>query len=98
MTYILDQSIQPTANTSYTFFENVSGTCPDPSHYASSLVGMQPSTVNNPRGEYLPTEEILAISIQSNSSSVVNSVEFIMQKLGVMTSIGTQEFNLGFQL
>jgi len=98
MTYVLDQSIQPTANTSYTFFENVSGSCPDPSHYASTLVGMEPSTVNNPRGEYLPTEEILAISIQSNSSSAVNSVEFIMQKLGVMTSIGTQEFNLGFQL
>jgi len=98
MTYILDQSIQPTANTSYTFFENVSGTCPDPSHYASSLVAMQESSVNNPRGEYLPTEQILAISIQSNSSSVINSTEFIMQKLGVMTSIGTQEFNLGFQL
>jgi len=98
MVYILDQTVTPTANTSYTFFENVSGTCPDPSHYASSLVGMQPSTVNNPRGEYLPTEEILAISIQSNSSSPVNSVEFIMQKLGVMTSIGTQEFALGFQL
>ena len=98
MTYILDQSVTPTANTSYTFFENVSGTCPDPSHYASSLVGMEPSTVNNPRGEYLPTQQILAISIQSNSSSVINSVEFIMQKLGIMTSIGTQEFALGFQL
>jgi hypothetical protein len=90
MTYILSQSITPTINTSYTFFENKS--CPDPSHYASSLVAMEQSPVNNPRGQYLPTEEILAFVIGSNSGSTVNSVEFILQKLGIMTANGTQEF------
>jgi hypothetical protein len=98
MVYILDQTITPTINTSYTFFKNVSGTCPDPSHYASTLANMIQSPVNNPRGEYLPTEQILTIAIGSNSASPVNSVEFIGQKLGLMTSSGTQEFQLGFQL
>ena len=98
MVYILDQSVTPTVNTSYTFFENVSGTCPDPKNYASTLANMIQSPVNNPRGEYLPTEQILTIAIGTNSASVVNSVEFIAQKLGIMTATGTQEFALGFQL
>jgi hypothetical protein len=92
MTYILSQSITPTINTSYTFFENVTATCPNPSHYASSLVAMQQSPVNNPRGQYLPTEEILAFVIGTNSASQVNSVEFIAKKLGIMTASETQEF------
>jgi len=98
MVYILDQTITPTVNTSYTFFKNVSGTCPDPKHYASTLANMIQSPVNNPRGTYLPSEQILTIAIGSNSASAVNSVEFIGQKLGLMTSSGTQEFQLGFQL
>ena len=53
---------------------------------------MEQSPVNNPRGEYLPTEEILAFVIGSNSGSQVNSVEFILQKLGIMTASGSQEF------
>lgn len=93
--YVLNSSVTPVANTSYTFFENVSGTCPDPSHYASQLVDMQESTV---RGVYLPTDQILAISVQSNSASPVNSVEFIAQSLGLMSASGTTEFQLGFQL
>lgn len=91
MTYIFDQSVNPVANTSYTMFENVTGTCPNPSSYASNLVGMEQSPVNNPRGTYAPTESILAIVIGTSSSSPVNSVEFIAQKLGVMTASGTQE-------
>ena len=91
MTYIFDQSVTPVANTSYTMFENVTGTCPNPSSYASNLVGMEQSPVNNPRGTYAPTESVLAIVIGTNSASPVNSVEFIAQKLGVMTATGTQE-------
>jgi hypothetical protein len=98
MVYILDTTITPTINTSYTFFKNVSGTCPDPKHYASTLANMIQSPVNNPRGTYLPSEEILTIAIGSNSASATNSVEFIGQKLGLMTSSGTQEFALSFQL
>jgi len=93
MVYVVNQSLTPVANTSYTFFENISS-CPDPSHYASSLQSMIQSPVNNPRGTYAPTEQILAIVIGTNSASAVNSVEFIAQKLGVMTATGTQEFLL----
>ena len=91
MTYIFSQSVNPTVNKSYTMFENVTGTCPNPASYASTLVSMEQSPVNNPRGTYAPTESVLAFVIGSNSSSAVNSVEFIAQKLGVMTLTGTQE-------
>jgi len=63
-----------------------------PAHYASLLIGMIPSPVNNPRGTYSDDQQILAISIGSNSASPVNSVEFILQKLGIMTASGTTEF------
>jgi hypothetical protein len=98
MVYILDTTITPTVNTNYTFFKNVSGTCPAPNNYASSLVNMIQSPVNNPRGNYAPDQQILTIAIGSNSASAVNSVEFVMQKLGLMTASGTTEFNVGFQL
>jgi len=35
---------------------------------------------------------ILFFSIGSNSASTVNSVEFAVSKLGIMTPTGTQEF------
>ena len=92
MVYILNQSITPTINTLYTFFMNASGSCPNPSSYASSLVNMQISPVSNPRGTYGPTENIMFFSIGSNSASAVNSVECVVQKFGVMTPSGTQEF------
>lgn len=98
MVYILDSTVTPTVNTNYTFFKNVSGTCPNPAHYSSSLVNMIQSPVNNPRGNYAPNQQILTIAIGSNSASAVNSVEFVMQKLGIMTASGTTEFNVGFQL
>jgi len=89
MTYILNAT--PVANTSYTMFMNVTGSCPNPNSYASNLVPMRISPVNNPRGVYAPTDSVLAIVIGTNSASPVNSVEFIAQKLGVMTATGTQE-------
>jgi hypothetical protein len=92
--YIVNQSLTPVANTSYTFFENVSGTCPNPITYASSLQSMIQSPVNNPRGTYAPTEQVLAIVIGTNSASAVNSCEFIAQHLGVVTSTGTTNFAL----
>jgi len=84
----------PTANTSYTTFRNISGTCPDPNSYASSLQLMINSTVApNPAGTYAPTEEVLFFAISTSSSSVINCSEFILQKFGIMTANGTQEFN-----
>jgi hypothetical protein len=90
MTYVITAT--PTINTLYTFFANPSGTCPNPSSYASTLLPMTPSTVQNPRGTYGPTETIMFFAIGSNSASSVNSVEVVVQKFGVMTPSGTQEF------
>jgi len=89
MTYILNAT--PVANTNYTMFMNVTGSCPNPASYASNLVPMRISPVNNPRGVYAGTDSVLAFVIGTNSASAVNSVEFIAQKLGVMTASGTQE-------
>jgi len=91
MTYVITTT--PTINTNYVFFENASGSCPNPSAYASTILQMSPSTVNNPRGTYGPTESIMFFSIGSNSASPVNSVECVVQKFGIMTPTGTQEFN-----
>jgi hypothetical protein len=89
MTYIINTT--PVANTSYTMFMNVSGTCPNPNSYASNIQTMIQSPVNNPRGTYAPTDSVLTIAIGTNSASATNSVEFIAQKLGIMTASGTQE-------
>ena len=92
MTYI--PNFIPTANTNYTTFRNISGTCPEPSSYASSLQLMINSTVApNPAGTYAPTEEVLFFAISTSSSSVINCSEFILQKFGIITANGTQEFN-----
>ena len=91
MTYVITAT--PSVNTNYTFFENASGTCPNPSSYASTLLSMSPSTVQNPRGTYGPTETVMFFAIGSNSASAQNSVECVVQKFGVMTATGTQEFN-----
>jgi hypothetical protein len=94
ITYTLDSSITPVVNTNYTMFMNVSTTCPNPSYYGSTLIPMEiSSVVPNPKGTYDPTDEILAFSIGTNSTSPINSVEFVLQKFGIMTSTkGTQEF------
>ena len=89
-TYVITAT--PTINTSYTFFENASGSCPSPNIYSSTLLEMSPSTVNNPRGSYAQTEDILFFAIGTNSASAVNSVEFILRNFGVMTVDGTTEF------
>jgi hypothetical protein len=90
MVYVITATT--TINTLYTFFANASGSCPNPSSYATTLLSMTPSTVSNPRGTYGPTESIMFFSIGSNSASAVNSVEVVVQKFGVMTPTGTQEF------
>lgn len=90
MVYVITDT--PTINTNYTFFANASGSCPTPSSYATTLLNMSPSSVSNPRGTYGSTENIMFISIGSNSASAVNSVECVVQKFGIMTPSGTQEF------
>jgi hypothetical protein len=91
-TYIFNQSVTPVINTRYLMFSDVSSTCPTPSTYGSVLNNMELSTVAGSNvGAFAPTEVILAFSIQTNSASVFNSVEFAVNKFGIMTPTGTQE-------
>jgi len=55
---------------------------------ASPLVA---SGVDNPKGDYQPTQEILFISLGSNSASAVNSLNCSLLKLGMISTF-TQEF------
>jgi hypothetical protein len=49
------------------------------------------SDVQNPKGDYQPTQEILFISLGSNSASAVNSLDCSLLKLGMISTF-TQEF------
>ena len=91
MTYIINTS--PVTNKYYTAFANIKNATTPPC-YASTLISMIQSPVVNPRGSYLSSEKILAFTISSNSSSPTNSVEFVIQKLGVITANTTQELVL----
>jgi hypothetical protein len=76
---------------------NISGTQQDPFPYGHVLGAMEQSTVNNPRGEYLPTEEVLAVSVGTNTGSPLNQVAFIMSKVGICLEQGNQELILNPQ-
>jgi hypothetical protein len=92
-TYIFNQEVTPVANTRYCLFANISGTCPTPAHYGQTLnVMITGNVVGTNVGPFDPTELILFFAIGSNSASAVNSVEFAVSKLGIMTPTGTQEF------
>lgn len=89
-TYIFNQSVTPVINTRYLMFSNVSSTCPTPLHYGSVLNNMEISTFNSV-GAFAPTEVILAFAIGTNSGATINTVEFAINKFGIMTPEGTQE-------
>jgi hypothetical protein len=90
--YLFDQAVTPIANTRYFMFQNMTGSCPTPFHYGSTLNNMTLSTEPSSNvGPFLPTEEILAFSIQTNSGATINTVEFAINKFGIMTANGTQE-------
>ena len=89
-TYIAN--FNPTVATPYSSFMNISGTQPDPFPYGHQLGAMILSPVQpNPRGEYLGTEEVLAIAIGTNSTSSVGQCNFIFQKLGICLEQGNAE-------
>jgi hypothetical protein len=92
MTYIAN--FNPLAATPYCSFMNISGIEPDPFPYGHILGDMIQKPFDNPRGEYLPTEEILAIAVSTNSTSLVNQVNFIMGKVGICLEQGNQELIL----
>jgi len=93
-TYVFNQAITPTVNTRYNMFMNVAGNCPTPSIYGSTLNNMELTSVGGGSvGPFAPTELILAFTIGTNSASAVNSVEFAINKFGIMTPTGTTEVN-----
>jgi hypothetical protein len=51
----------------------------------------------NPRGEYLGTEEVLAVAVGTNSGSTVGQCNFIFQKLGICLEQGNAELVLNPQ-
>lgn len=92
MTYVFDQTITPIANTNY------QGVCildinDVPFNYETQIQ-YEPSTVNNPRGTYLPTDNILAVVIGTNSASPVNSIELVVNKLNLHYYDFTQSYLL----
>ena len=100
MTYSTYQGVPsptflPAANKPYCAFMNISGSQPTPFAYQNEVVPLQISPVpNNPRGDYLPTEEVAYIAIGTNSTSPVNQVNFVMAKVGVCLATGNNEFIL----
>lgn len=92
MTYVFDQTIQPIAHTNY------QGVCildinDVPFNYETQIQ-YNPSTVNNPRGSYLPTDNILAVVIGTNSTSVTGSVQLVVNKLNLHYADFTQSYLL----
>jgi len=92
MTYVFDQTITPIANTNY------QGVCildiNDVPFNFETQIQYEPSTVNNPRGSYLPTDNILAVVIGTNSTSPTNSVELVVNKLNLHYMDFTQSYLL----
>ena len=92
MTYVFDQTITPIANTNY------QGVCIInksliPSNYETQIQ-YEPSTVNNPKGTYAQTDNILAVVIGTNSASATNSVELVVNKLNLIYGDFTQSYLL----
>lgn len=91
-TYVFDQTIVPVANTNY------QGVCVINKQYVpfnyETQIQYAPSTVNNPRGSYLPTDKILAVVIGTNSASTTNSVELVVNKLNLHYADFTQSYLL----
>jgi hypothetical protein len=92
MTYVFDQTVTPIANTNYQGIA-ICDTANVPFYYERQ-VAYEPSTVNNPKGTYLPTDKVLAVVIGSNSASSVNTVEFVVSKLNIIMNGFTKEFLL----
>ena len=92
MTYVFDQAITPIANTNY------QGVCilspNDVPFNFETQIQYEESTVNNPRGSYLPTDNILAVVIGTNSASPVNSIELVVNKLNLHYEDFTQSYLL----
>jgi hypothetical protein len=91
-TFVFNQTINPTVNTNY------QGVCVIdkslvPFNYETQIQ-YEPSTVNNPRGTYAQTDNILAVVIGTNSGASLNSVELVVNKLNLHYVDFTQSYLL----
>ena len=57
-------------------------------------ISMSISSTNNPRGDYQDDQQILFISFQTNSGSALNNVNFVCNKIGMITDNFSTEFLL----
>ena len=92
MTYVFNQTITPIANANYQGVAIIDKSF-IPFNYETQIQ-FEPSTVNNPRGTYSQTDNILAIVIGTNSASPTNSVEFVVNKLNIVYMDNTQSYLL----
>jgi hypothetical protein len=85
----------PIVNTPFCSFMNISGVEPDPFPYGHQLGAMILNPIPpSPRGQYLPTEEVLAICVGTASGSTTNQVSFVMSKVGICLTQGNAELIL----
>ena len=92
MTYVFNQTITPVAHTNY------QGVCiidksSVPFNYETQIQ-YEPSTVNNPRGTYAPTDNILSVVIGTNSASATGNVQLVVNKLNLHYYDFTQSYLL----
>ena len=75
----------------YCCFVDISGEQPRPfaqSHLPKDMIAVAT------RGDYAPTEEILAIGLGSNSASAIDTQNWVISKLGVCVEAGNCEYLL----
>lgn len=91
-TYVFNSGNTPVANTNYQGVAVVSKNNV-PFNYETQIQYTQ-STVNNPKGTYLPTDRVLSVVIGTNSASATNAVELVVNKLNLHYDNFTQSYLL----
>jgi len=91
-TYVFNQSITPVAHTNY------QGVCIIdkslvPFNYETQIQFEQ-STVNNPKGTFAQTDNILSVVIGTNSASATGNVQLVVNKLNLHYADFTQSYLL----
>ena len=89
--YIFDQSITPTINTAYQACVLVDKSLI--SYYYETQIQYQLDPLNQV-GPFLPTEEILAITLASDSACPAGTMSVVLSKLNIIMNGFTKEFQL----
>jgi hypothetical protein len=89
--YIFNQSLTPTINTSYQACVLVDKSLV--SYYYETQINYQLDPLNQV-GPFLPTEEILAITLASDSACPAGTMSVVLSKLNIIMDKFTKEFQL----